>query len=240
MKITFRLNMYLLTIVAILSVSFSAYAQNCKSYYYLLNNAKIEMTLFDQKNNADNKLVYHISDVNNADGNTNSTIHSEMFDKKGNSISKGEGKFICSESNISVAMQMSMPGNSMDRFKGMEVKAQDAYLNYPAAINTGDALGQGQFNMDIYNSGVLYSKVDFKITNRKVEGKESITSSIGTWECYKITYDAALKVTMLGIGIPVNMKAIEWFAPGFGVVKSETYNKRGKFMGSTMITAFSK
>ena len=53
-----------------------------------------------------------------------------------------------------------------------------------------------------------------------MEGKESITTPAGTWNTYKITYHN--KVTMkIGIGIPMNMDVTEWYAPGFGVVKTE-------------------
>ncbi len=45
---------------------------------------------------------------------------------------------------------------------------------------------------------------------------------------------------MSGIGIPVNMVVNEWFVPGFGVVKTESYNKKGKLMGSTLLTSIKK
>jgi len=38
----------------------------------------------------------------------------------------------------------------------------------------------------------------------------------------------------------MNFKVTEWFAPGFGVVKSETYARNGKLLGSTQLTSLKK
>jgi hypothetical protein len=36
------------------------------------------------------------------------------------------------------------------------------------------------------------------------------------------------------------MKVTEWFVPNFGIVKSETSDKNGKLMGSSMLTSIKK
>jgi hypothetical protein len=54
-----------------------------------------------------------------------------------------------------------------------------------------------------------------------VQGKESITTPAGTWDCFKITYHSKV-VIKIGIGIPANADVTEWYAPGFGVVKTES------------------
>jgi hypothetical protein len=68
------------------------------------------------------------------------------------------------------------------------------------------------------------------MTKRKVEGRESVTTPAGTWNCFKITYHSKM-IFKMGIGIPMNMDVTEWWAPGFGVVKTESDS------GKTEITA---
>jgi hypothetical protein len=36
------------------------------------------------------------------------------------------------------------------------------------------------------------------------------------------------------------MQTTEWFVPNFGVVKSETFSKKGNKMGSTLLTKLKK
>ncbi len=84
--------------------------------------------------------------------------------------------------------------------------------------------------MDFKMQSGIGGTVSVSITDRKVAGKETVTTSAGTWECYKITYKS--KITMkIGIGIPIKMDVTEWYAPGFGVVKTESNG------GKTEITA---
>ncbi len=50
----------------------------------------------------------------------------------------------------------------------------------------------------------------------------------------------SMKIKMIGIGIPMVMQTTEWFVPNFGVVKSETFSKKGNKMGSTLLTKLKK
>ena len=60
------------------------------------------------------------------------------------------------------------------------------------------------------------------INNRKVEGQESITTTAGTWNCFRITYKSRISVKTGPFGIPVNVESTEWYAPGFGIVKTQS------------------
>jgi hypothetical protein len=84
--------------------------------------------------------------------------------------------------------------------------------------------------MDINNNG-LKQTVSMTISDRKVEGKESVTTAAGTWDCFKISYKSKMVVKTAGIGIPVNIEGNEWYAPGVGVVKTQSKS------GGTAITA---
>lgn len=214
-------------------------AQDCKGYYFMQKNGKIDMTVFNDKDKPMVVVHYKVTDVQNSGNSVTSSVQVESVDSDGKQIGSGAGKIICSGSNLSIDMGMSM--TSMEQLKGMEVKSNDAYLDYPSNLSTGMQLKEGTFDFSIATSGDPFSQINMKYLNRKVEGKESITTPAGTWDCFKITYDSEMKMKMaLGISIPVKIKAVEYFAPGFGVVKTVTYNKKGKLSGTTMITAYSK
>ena len=84
-----------------------------------------------------------------------------------------------------------------------------------------DVLHDGQFGMDFKLPSGIGAHINVDITKRKVQGKESVTTPGGTWDCFKITYHSKV-VVKIGIGIPVNADVTEWYAPGFGVVKTES------------------
>jgi hypothetical protein len=215
-------------------------AQDCKNYYYLANNAEIQMTVYDRKGNESGKQTWKILDVKPQGSGYSSTIESVFTDSKGNEITKATGNYKCEKGVLMADMRMAMPQQQMDANKNTEVKAAQVYIEYPANMSTGQVLQDANFEMEMYNDGNKTNTTTFKETNRKVEGKETVTSPAGSWEAYKITYDGQLKINMAGIGIPMNFKVTEWFVPGFGLVKSESMNKNGKLMGSTLITSIKK
>jgi hypothetical protein len=218
------------------------HAQPCSGYYYLTNGT-VEMTTYDKKAKENGKITYTISNVNQTGNTTSASFASEMKDEKGKSLSKGAGKYKCSDGILFIDAKVAMPQEQMGAYKDMDVKAEDAFIEYPAIFSDGQSLNDVDFKMDIINKGAVFSVISLAQSNRKVEGKESITSPAGTWECWKISYDGRFKATIggpSGIGIPVNFKSTEWFAPGFGIVKTETYNKNGKLVGSTLITSVKK
>lgn len=74
-----------------------------------------------------------------------------------------------------------------------------------------------------------------EMVDRKVEGKESLTTSAGTFDCYVISYTTEMKM-----GLNTMFKNKEWIAEGVGMVKSENYNKNGKLMGYSELTKIMK
>jgi hypothetical protein len=98
------------------------------------------------------------------------------------------------------------------------------YMEYPQGMKVGDQLKDASMTMDVENKGMKQS-VTIVVNNRKVEGKEPVTTPAGTWDCFKISFKSKVIIKTMGIGIPVNVDGTEWYAPGFGVVKSE--NKHG-------------
>lgn len=103
--------------------------------------------------------------------------------------------------------------------------ASDMYLEYPANMKEGDMLKDGQFNMDFKMQNGMGGNVSVSITNRKVLGRESVTTTAGTWDCFKISYKSRI-VMKLVVGIPINVETTEWYAPGIGVVKTEAGGSR--------------
>jgi len=199
--------------------SFISYAQKC-DYYYLQNNKVVEMTLTNKKGKETGKNVYTISNVNKTGNTTTSTVNSEMFSDKGKTIAKATNNVSCTNGVLMMDMKMLVPSPQQEQMGAAAANASNVYLEYPADMKEGDALKDGDFSMDFKSGSGINGNVSVNITDRKVLGKESITTPAGTWECFKIS--SKNKITMkIGIGIPIRADVIEWFAPGFGVVKSD-------------------
>lgn len=215
-----------------------AQAQSCKGYYYLLNNAMVEMSVYDDKGDAIGKNVYKVGQVKNEGDGKGSDFTSTFYDKDGKVVTTGEGHFRCTGTGVEMDMKMNMP--SLPQTKDLKMKTTSGYfLDYPAAMKAGQELKGGTMEMSGNMNGMDIN-MTYSIKNRKVMDKEQISSPAGKWDAWKIGYDVVLEMTVLGKSIPVTMRTVEWFAPGFGPVKSEVFDKSGKKTGGTLITALKK
>ncbi len=204
-------------------------SQDCATYYYFQNNKTIEMTIYNKKGQATSKQIYTVSDVSNSGGTTTATINSELFDKNGKSVVKATNIIKCVNGVMMMDMKMNLPQTGKGNTDA-NATVSNAFIEYPASMQPGDELKDASMQMDIESNGLKQS-IDMQVTNRKVQAKEKVTTSAGTWDCYKITNSTKMKIKTMGIGMPMNIENTEWFAPGFGVVKTESKS------GGTAITA---
>jgi len=211
-------------------LSNASLAQDCNNYYFLQKNKTVEMTITNKKGDANGKQVYNVSDVTSNGDVITATVNSEMFDKKGKSIAKGHSQIACNGGVMMIDMTMQLPQQQQEQFSKADVKADKIFIEYPNNMKVGDKLKDATLNMDIDNSG-MKQNINMITSDRTVAAKESVTTTAGTWDCFKITYKSKITVKTMGIGMPFNIEGTEWFAPGFGIVKTES-----KY-GGTAITA---
>ncbi|HEY8402648.1 MAG TPA: hypothetical protein VIK89_15370, partial [Cytophagaceae bacterium] len=114
---------------------------------------------------------------------------------------------------------------------------------YPAQLSEGQNLPDAIMRMSITDkaSGNEMGTVNINIINRKVVGKEKITTPAGTFDSYKITYDITIETVMMGMRLPGNnLKGVEYISPGTGVIRNESYNQKEKLTGYQILTKFSR
>src|SRR5687767_1766328 len=218
--------MRLLFSFSLLIICGTLFSQDCSNYYYLQNNKTIEMTISNNKGKESGKMTYTVSDSRKSGNAVTATINSEFVDAKGKSITKATNNVKCVNGVMQMDMKVFIPAAQQEQIKSGTATASDVYLEYPATMNVGDQLKDGLLNMDYETASGLKSSIEVSITERKVEGKETVTTPAGTWECFKITSKNKITSRIAGIGIPIRMDVTEWYAPGFGVIKTES--KTGK------------
>lgn len=196
-------------------------SQDCNNFYYFQNNKTIEVSIFNKKGEPGGRQVYKVTDVKNTGASSIATINTEMFDKNEKSIAKAVNQVKCNGGILMMDMKMFMSPEQSQQIKS-EAQASDVYLSYPGNMKVGDMLPDGHMNMDIKQNNGMKMSMDVKITDRKVDRQESLTTPAGTWNCFKITYKSNIKIGVMGIGFPVKADVTEWFAPGFGTVKTES------------------
>jgi hypothetical protein len=219
-----------ISIFFFIAVAISGFSQKCSDFYFLQKDKTVVMTITNKKGKVVGKQTYTISDVKGSGNSISSTVRSVFTDQKGKLIAKGVNNMQCKNGQLMMDLKMLIPSGQQQQM-GESSASVTTYMEYPSSMAVDDSLKNASFSMDFKSPAGIAGHVEINITNRKVVGKETITNSAGSWNCFKITYHSKMNFKVL-IGFNVNTDVTEWYAPGFGVVKTEMDNG-----GKTEITS---
>lgn len=220
-----------LIIVLAIFLSVPAIAQDCKLYFPENIGTVREMTNYDKKDKVTGRVVQTILDKNVSGQNLSLSVETVIYDEKDNEFSRSNIEVGCENGIFKIDMSDYL-SEMLEAYQTMEVELEGDNLQFPGSISVGDELPDGSMNIKVNNSGITMVNMDVIIKNRKVLAKEKITTDAGTFDCYKISYETDAKTRMMTI----TTQGMEWIAEGVGVIRSESYNKRGKLTGYSLLT----
>ncbi|HRP31773.1 MAG TPA: hypothetical protein PKV73_07775 [Agriterribacter sp.] len=221
---------YVLFILSFLLLSRISHAQDCASFYLFRQNATVQYAVYNKKGNANGTLLYHVFSQTAKGGNITSVLHTTLLNKEGKVLNTGASNIKCNNGTLLMDMKLFLPQQQTEQFNRANAKIKDAFLEYPGGLKNGDKLKDGMFSMEIDNNGIK-QLLKMQITNRSVTGMEKINTKAGTWNCVVISYQVNLNIQTGPISIPLNFTAKEWFAPGTGIIKSESETGSTELVG---------
>lgn len=219
---------FIFLLAAMLGSAFILQAQDCTFYFPVKKGTTTEMKSYSGKDkltgSSKSKVIEQSADK--------VKFSSEVFDDKGKSLSSGEYEVQCKNGEYVIDMNSFLKGIDKSAYKDMDVKIEASEMTIPAKLTAGQKLNDGQVTMKVSNQFMTIVNMTVKILNRQVVSFEDITTPAGTFKCAKITYDVEMK--MMGT---TRTKVTEWLSEKVGVVRSETYDQKGKLAGYTVLTS---
>lgn len=224
------------TVILLLCLfSFQSYSQDCKPYFPMAEGAIMEYSNFNKRGKLDNK-VKHTVNSKEVDGeNLSVSVEAVHTDKKGKETYRNEYNVRCEKGKFYFDMSKMIPEEQMAAYEGMDVEVDADKVEIPANPVEGTELEDGEVEVSVSNAGIAITTITVEVFNRKILKKESVTTEAGTFDCFVISQDVK---TVMGKVIPVTVKSSskEWYAPNVGIVKSESFNKKGKLTGTSELT----
>lgn len=206
----------------------------CNSYYVLDQGSEWEYQTHNAKGKLMSKNVQKVTSFSNTSAGYEATVTSMMFDEKGKELTKGDLAFSCENGTMYIDMRNFISDEQLKAFSNYEMKFESENLEIPSSLNAGQSLGDGM--LTVTASGTPFPmKMTVNITDRKVEGKESVTTPAGTFECFKISSNMTME-NQMGVKMTTQLSSVEWISPKVGTVRSESYNKNGKLTGYTVLS----
>lgn len=223
-------------VLGLLFISLSTFSQDCEAYFPMEKGAVSEVTSYDKKDKPTGKTSQKVLKKSGSGNVIEAEIEAKNYDDKDKIVSTTTFVVKCDGGNFYFDMSSFLDQQQMAAYEGMEMSMDGGFLEFPTNMKAGDKLKDGHITVIIANSGMTIATIKVDITERLVDAIEEVTTSAGTFDCVKISYKSFTKIGFM----KVTVSATEWFAKDVGMVKSETYNKKGKFLGKSLLTKFEK
>lgn len=225
----------LVSILLFFIVSNTGFAQtDCEPYVPTEEGTKWELTNYNAKGKVTGKVNYKL--VKKAvDGNTITfKIKTKSYDKKDKLIFESEYEAKCIDGIFDLSMAFQMDGSQMKQHKDAELEIDASKFEIPSMdASSGTTLEDGTLTVSMGSDSPIPFKMTIEITDRKVETRENLTTPAGEFDCIVLSQKISTKMI-----VRIKASSKEWYSPNIGLVRSESYNKKGRLMGYTLLTKF--
>jgi hypothetical protein len=210
-------------------------SQDCFSYFPMNPGAYMEIKHFDQKSKIISTDKIKVNSIDTTEGSIIGKAESESFDEKGQAIGKRTFLVKCALGTFYINMKSNLDMLAMSQFRGMKIKIESDDLDLPAEPQPSQKLKEGKLHLTIQGEKgqpVPSFYLTVHVYNRKVIGFDTIHTNAGTFNCIKISYD--MKTLFMK---EIVSHGVEWYAKNVGMVRSEFYDTKGKFLGFNLLTS---
>src|SRR5690606_37246697 len=220
------------TILLVAGTSVSLFSQ-CNPFYVIKENGEWHAETYNGKGKLTGKIKQKVTDFSVNGAGFDARINALIEDEKGKEVHQGEYVYHCKDGIVYVDMRNYIPQESLKAFGDAKLVVEGEDLEIPSSLSPGQQLKDGSISVTTEGAPIPFS-LTCTVTDRKVVGKETVNTPMGNIECFKVTSVNTIKSKM-GVGVTVTMNVVEWIAPQYGVVKSETYSKNDKLVGYTLL-----
>ena len=224
-----------LLFIGIWLIVFQTIAQDCEPYIPMDEGVEFEMQSFNAKGKLESTSKQKVISKSVSGGDVEATIHNDVYDKKGKLQHSSDYKIKCKNGVFMVDMQTMINTEQTDAYASMEMTVDGDFLEIPSNPVVGQTLKDANLIIKFGTAETTIMTMRIKVTNRKVEAKENLTTPAGTFECYVISFDIETHLIF-----KIKASAKEWYSKGVGMVRSEQYNKSGKLMGYSELSSIKK
>lgn len=210
-------------------------AQACDAYYAMKEGAVLGYSFRDGKGQESTVSETTILEVTQENGGITARVGYKMKSKGKEEEITGESKVHCKDDILTMDFGSFLPPKTQSSFESMEIEMSGDGIALPNRLSVGQKLPDAHNEVKMLMNGTPLITMSFDMVEREVLAKESVTTPAGTFECMKISY----RMDAGGGMINGSTTSIQWYAKGVGMVKSESYNKKGALESSMLLTKVS-
>lgn len=203
-------------------------AQEACKAYLPAEGTTLTYANFDKKGKQTSTTTTKVESVRMKDDKTIYKVHQLISDGKEKNDMENDFEYQCDGDKFIIDMQSIINAEQMASFEGGKIIAEVDNMHIPANLEPGMELNDGNIKMDVYVEPMNLI-VTARSFYRKVIALEEVTTEAGTFQAWKIDGNIESKFSFMRFAVRV----IEWYVEDIGIVRSETYDDKERFVGST-------
>ena len=215
--------------------AYNAFAQECSAYFPIQEGLRLEYQMLNDKGKIAGSQWQEITSITQTAEGTRAEMKMGHKDAKGKEVFTTDYGFLCTRDAVVFDFKSLMSGPMAEQFQDAEVEISGIDLEWPNTLSVGMELPDASIEMKI-NMGAMSMSFNTLTTARKVEKMETITTPAGTFECFVVYSETQAKVMMSTQSVPSRA----WMAEGIGLVKNESYDKKGKLIDQMVLTSIKR
>jgi hypothetical protein len=220
-------------LLSFLIVTTVLFGQNeCRPYVPTQVGTTWEITNYSKKDKVTGTVTYELLAVEEVANGSNFSVKATFFDDKGKETYNSTYEAQCKDGVFLLDMTVMMDGQTMAAYQDMDAEVDATEFELPPTDPSASGkLQDGSLKIKVSSSGMNVMTMNVDVTNREIEGVEEITTPAGTFNCLKMKQTVSTRMI-----VKIEARSIEWYAEGVGMVRSESYNKKGKLTGYSVLT----
>lgn len=142
--------------------------------------------------------------------------------------------YVCKDKTLYVDLT-SFGMEALQGVSNTEIRIEGEGMAYPSNLTSGMNLPDVTQVIHISADGVGMLKTTMTAYDRKILGREKVTTAAGTFDCYKISSTFTIKML-----VSRTFTTITYFNTDIGAVKTEYFNRNGKLSSYSELAEFKK
>lgn len=211
------------------------FAQDCESFGVLEEGNSWEMTNYNKKDKVEGIITYSVIKKYEENGSVVWDMKMVTTDDKGKDPYEVEYTMTCKANIFKIDADAFINGQmkeSLAGMEGMEVEMDASETEFPNSLEVGDELQDSKVTIKASMNGFSVMNMTSITKDRKVTGEEKITTEAGEFDTFKIEETNVIESKLMNS----ETKSVTYFVPGFWMVKSEYYDKKGNLEGYSLLT----
>ncbi len=215
-------------LIGLFLVSTGITAQECAAYFPFKEKTTLEYANYNRKEKLQSYSRSTITVVDETDDGMEAQVETATMDEDREVLQEGAFQVVCKDNILYMNLTDMLSPEMTESFSHMEVTFTGDKMALPSNLEVGQTLPDAQTVIQAASGGVNLLKFTFEITDRTVDAKESVTTPAGTFECFKVSHSMDVKMM-----IRKSFKVTTWYNEKLGMIKQETYDRKGRLDSRT-------